>query len=343
MIALAAAAAIVGDNIGYLIGRKGGRWLLERPGPLPPPAAGRCSATGEPFFERHGPKAVFFGRFVLGLRVWASWLAGATRMPWRSFVLWNALGGICWATGDRPARLLPRPLRRQRDRSLRPVSALRRSCWRSPACSSHIAATAQHHALRERPQDTAVAGSRQIAPARASAAAPAVRSRRADGALSSRCRARSAPTCRPASSSSPSEKRERKCSRTTARCVPRASISRSRPVCRQARVGAARVVFAGAALEQLLPLEPVDQSCEPAARQLRLLGQVAHPHAPAARVLEVVEHLVGGHRQPMRLLELGVQALGQAGVRSQQSRARHAGRSPIGPPRCGSPPRRLES
>ncbi|HEV7585350.1 MAG TPA: hypothetical protein VGO14_06185, partial [Solirubrobacteraceae bacterium] len=40
---------------------------------------------------------VFFGRFILGLRVWASWLAGATRMHWRSFVLWNALGGICWA------------------------------------------------------------------------------------------------------------------------------------------------------------------------------------------------------------------------------------------------------
>ena len=45
-----------------------------------------------------GPKAVFFGRFVLGLRVWASWLAGATHMRWRSFVLWNALGGICWAS-----------------------------------------------------------------------------------------------------------------------------------------------------------------------------------------------------------------------------------------------------
>ena len=53
--------------------------------------------TGQPFFERHGPKAVFFGRFVLGLRVWASWLAGATHMPWRSFLVWNALGGICWA------------------------------------------------------------------------------------------------------------------------------------------------------------------------------------------------------------------------------------------------------
>jgi membrane protein DedA with SNARE-associated domain len=41
---------------------------------------------------------VFFGRFLLGLRVWASWLAGATHMRWRSFVFWNAAGGICWAT-----------------------------------------------------------------------------------------------------------------------------------------------------------------------------------------------------------------------------------------------------
>ncbi len=98
VIALAAAAAIVGDNIGYLIGRKGGRWLLERPGPFLRQRR-QVLTTGQPFFERHGPKAVFFGRFVLGLRVWASWLAGATHMHWRSFVLWNALGGITWATG----------------------------------------------------------------------------------------------------------------------------------------------------------------------------------------------------------------------------------------------------
>jgi membrane protein DedA with SNARE-associated domain len=97
VIPIAAAAAIVGDNIGYLIGRKGGRWLLERPGRFHHQRL-QVLATGEPFFERHGPKAVFFGRFVLGLRVWASWLGGATHMPWRSFVLWNALGGICWAT-----------------------------------------------------------------------------------------------------------------------------------------------------------------------------------------------------------------------------------------------------
>jgi membrane protein DedA with SNARE-associated domain len=98
VIALAAAAAITGDNLGYLIGRKGGRWLLERPGRFHRQRL-QVLATGEPFFERHGPKAVFFGRFLLGLRIWASWLAGATRMPWPSFVFWNACGGICWATG----------------------------------------------------------------------------------------------------------------------------------------------------------------------------------------------------------------------------------------------------
>jgi membrane protein DedA with SNARE-associated domain len=97
VIALAAAAAIIGDNIGYVIGHKGGRWLLLRPGPFPERRR-QVLITGEPFFERHGPKAVFFGRFILGLRVWASWLAGATRMRWGSFFLWNALGGIIWAT-----------------------------------------------------------------------------------------------------------------------------------------------------------------------------------------------------------------------------------------------------
>jgi membrane protein DedA with SNARE-associated domain len=97
VIILAATGAIVGDNLGYLIGRKGGRWLLERPGAFQRQRA-EVLRVGTPFFQRHGPRAVFFGRFILGLRVWASWLAGATRMPWRSFVLWNALGGITWAT-----------------------------------------------------------------------------------------------------------------------------------------------------------------------------------------------------------------------------------------------------
>jgi membrane protein DedA with SNARE-associated domain len=96
VIPIAAAAAIVGDNIGYGIGRKGGRWLLERPGAFSGQRQ-EVLRVGEPFFHTHGPKAVFFGRFLLGLRVWASWLAGATRMRWRSFLLWNALGGITWA------------------------------------------------------------------------------------------------------------------------------------------------------------------------------------------------------------------------------------------------------
>jgi len=97
VIPLAAAAAIVGDNIGYLIGHKGGRWLLQRPGAFHRQRL-EVLRVGEPFFKVHGPKAVFFGRFLLGLRIWASWLAGATRMRWRSFVLWNALGGISWAS-----------------------------------------------------------------------------------------------------------------------------------------------------------------------------------------------------------------------------------------------------
>jgi membrane protein DedA with SNARE-associated domain len=98
VIPLAAAGAIIGDNIGYVIARRAGRWLLERPGRFERHRR-EVLVIGEQFFERHGPKAVFFGRFILGLRTWASWLAGATRMHWRSFVLWNALGGICWATG----------------------------------------------------------------------------------------------------------------------------------------------------------------------------------------------------------------------------------------------------
>jgi membrane protein DedA with SNARE-associated domain len=96
VIATAAVAAIVGDNIGYLIGRHGGRRLLERPGRFARQRA-KVLEVGEPFFERHGPKAVFLGRWILGLRVWASWLAGITHMPWRSFLMYNALGGISWA------------------------------------------------------------------------------------------------------------------------------------------------------------------------------------------------------------------------------------------------------
>jgi len=97
VIALASFAAIVGDNVGYLIGRRGGRRLLLRH-PRLREHGERLLARGEPFFDRHGPKAVFLGRWFAGLRIAAAWLAGINRMPWRSFLFWNATGGIFWAT-----------------------------------------------------------------------------------------------------------------------------------------------------------------------------------------------------------------------------------------------------
>jgi membrane-associated protein len=97
VIALAAAAAILGDNVGFAIGRKVGRRVFEMPGPF---HAQRLAAldAGEPFFAKHGPKAVFLGRWVAGLRIASAWLAGMNRMDWPRFLFWNALGGLCWAT-----------------------------------------------------------------------------------------------------------------------------------------------------------------------------------------------------------------------------------------------------
>ena len=96
VIAVAALAAIVGDNIGFALGRRLGRRVLLSPGPLLRHRR-RLLAVGEPFFDRHGPKAVFLGRWISGLRITAAWLAGANRMSWPTFTFWNALGGICWA------------------------------------------------------------------------------------------------------------------------------------------------------------------------------------------------------------------------------------------------------
>jgi membrane protein DedA with SNARE-associated domain len=98
VIAVAAAAAIVGDNVGYWIGREGGRKLLERWGLLKR-YADRALPPAERFFAKHGAKAVFFGRFIAFLRVTAAWLAGISRMTWWRFLLWNAAGGILWAIG----------------------------------------------------------------------------------------------------------------------------------------------------------------------------------------------------------------------------------------------------
>jgi membrane-associated protein len=96
VIAVAAAAAIAGDNVGFLIGRKLGRRVLLARGPFERHRH-RVIEIGEPFFERHGPKAVFLGRWVAGLRITSAWLAGVNRMPWLTFLFWNALGGIAWA------------------------------------------------------------------------------------------------------------------------------------------------------------------------------------------------------------------------------------------------------
>src|SRR6185295_1361319 len=96
VIAVAAAAAIIGDNIGFAIGRRYGRRLLLVPGPFESHRR-RVIELGEPFFERHGPKAVFLGRWITGLRITSAWLAGVNRMSWPTFLFWNALGGICWA------------------------------------------------------------------------------------------------------------------------------------------------------------------------------------------------------------------------------------------------------
>lgn len=98
VILTAATAAIVGDNIGYVIGRTGGRRLLESPrGPFVRQRQA-VLGVGDKFFERHGGKAVFLGRWLPGLRVYASWMAGGARMRWSTFAFWNAAGGICWAT-----------------------------------------------------------------------------------------------------------------------------------------------------------------------------------------------------------------------------------------------------
>ena len=79
VIVLAALGAILGDNVGYWIGRIYGRKLFLR-------------------FRRHGGKAVFLARFVAGVRVTGAWMAGISHMSWWRFLVWNAAGGIAWAT-----------------------------------------------------------------------------------------------------------------------------------------------------------------------------------------------------------------------------------------------------
>jgi len=93
---VAAAAAIIGDNIGYWVGNKGGYPLARRYGHKVR-LDERKLKIARYLFDRHGAKVVFFGRFVSVLRTYAAFLAGTSKMRWRLFLPANAAGGIVWA------------------------------------------------------------------------------------------------------------------------------------------------------------------------------------------------------------------------------------------------------
>ena len=97
VILAAAVGAILGDNLGFLVGHVGGYRLLRRYGHLVR-LDERKLKLGIYLFRRHGGKVVFLGRFVAVPRAWAAFLAGAGRMPWERFLIFNAAGGILWVT-----------------------------------------------------------------------------------------------------------------------------------------------------------------------------------------------------------------------------------------------------
>jgi membrane protein DedA with SNARE-associated domain len=91
----AIAAAILGDNIGFWIGRRGGRALAERHGWKLGLTRARL-AEFDRYFGRHGAKTVFIARFVTGLRVFCAVLAGGSSMSWQTFLIFNASGAVVW-------------------------------------------------------------------------------------------------------------------------------------------------------------------------------------------------------------------------------------------------------
>jgi len=97
VVIAAAVGAILGDNLGYLIGHWGGYRLLIRYGRYIRLSEKRIKIARY-LFLRYGGEVVFFGRFTAILRAYAAFLAGTTRMPWRRFLFFNAAGGIAWAT-----------------------------------------------------------------------------------------------------------------------------------------------------------------------------------------------------------------------------------------------------
>jgi len=97
VVAAAATGAVIGDNIGYEIGRAGGFPLVVRYGPRIGLHEGRLK-LGQYLFFRYGGLIVFFGRFVALLRTFAALLAGVNRMPWQRFFFFNASGGLVWSS-----------------------------------------------------------------------------------------------------------------------------------------------------------------------------------------------------------------------------------------------------
>jgi len=96
VVAIGALGALTGANIGYGIGYFGGRPFVERMGRILHIGAGHF-ARSELFFARYGAVTVLFARFVLGLRAWASVMAGMSHMPFWTFQLFSAVGGVAWA------------------------------------------------------------------------------------------------------------------------------------------------------------------------------------------------------------------------------------------------------
>jgi len=96
VVATAAVAAMVGDNVGYWIGREGGLRFVRRYGRMLH-IRGTAIERAHAFFERHGAKTVFFGRFIALLRAWAAVLVGVSSMPYGVFTVYNALGGSVWS------------------------------------------------------------------------------------------------------------------------------------------------------------------------------------------------------------------------------------------------------
>jgi membrane protein DedA with SNARE-associated domain len=95
VLVIGISSAIVGDTIGYELGRHLGREILTARGPLQRERI-KAIDVGERFFHKHGNKTVFFARWITGVRSAAAWLAGIDRMHYPTFLAFNAAGAITW-------------------------------------------------------------------------------------------------------------------------------------------------------------------------------------------------------------------------------------------------------